>query len=353
MNTIVISHKDLDLAFNYLVDLVGKGDAELSMGDGSALVLASLRLPDNPVGQYINVEVGMLQDVGLPRVEHVRIGKLPIPGAFVDFALRRALDKWYDPSGNDSASDLVRDVSFSPSRLQVTYRWDSRAIDAVRGALVSGEDQQRLKLYNQHLVTMAAASGESVSLATLMQHLFEIAAERSQRGEAAAENRAVILLLSAYVNGRGIQRLAPEAADWPQPVTRKVTLDGRKDFAQHFVTSAALSALGGSAISDAIGLFKEVDDSRGGSGFSFNDLCADLAGTSFGEWATSPTRAGRIQSGLTASLNERVFMPDVAGLPEHMAEAEFKQRFGGVGAPRYNEIVAEIEQRVEALPLYR
>jgi uncharacterized protein YfiM (DUF2279 family) len=283
----------------------------------------------------------------------VRIGRLPIPGALADFALWQALDKWYDPSGNDSVSDLVREVSFRRNRMQVIYRWDSQITDAVRGTLVSGEDQRRLKLYNQHLVKVAAASRESVSLAALMQQLFKVAAKRSQGGDAAAENRAVILLLSAYVNDRGIQRLAPEAANWPRPVARRVTLHGRKDFAQHFVTSAALSALGGSAVSDAIGLFKEVADSRGGSGFSFNDLCADLAGTTFGEWATSPARAGRIQSGLTAPLTERVFMPAVTGLPEHMTEAEFKRRFGGVGAPRYNELVAEIEQRVEALPLYR
>jgi hypothetical protein len=353
VNTVVVSQRDLDLALNYLINLVGQGSATVSMNDGAASVLATLRLPKNKVGHYINVEAEVLQGAGIPKISHMRIGKLPVPGPFANFALRQVLDEWYGASGDGSASDLLREVKFAPDYLQVTYEWDSRITDAVRGTLLSADDQRRLEIYNHHLVDIAGSGSGSVSLATLMQHLFGVAAERSQDGGAAAENRAVILLLSAYVNDRGMQRLAPEAASWPQPDRRRVTLGGRRDFAQHFITSAALSAMGGSAISDAIGLFKEVDDSRGGSGFSFNDLCADLAGTKFGEWATSSTRAGRVQSGLAAPLDESVFMADVSGLPEHMDEAEFARRFGGVGAPKYNEMATEIERRVETLPLYR
>ena len=37
------------------------------------------------------------------------------------------------------------------------------------------------------------------------------------------------------------------------------------------------------ALAQAIGLAKEVADARAGSGFSFNDMAANLAGTRFGE----------------------------------------------------------------------
>ena len=39
--------------------------------------------------------------------------------------------------------------------------------------------------------------------------------------------------------------------------------------------SAAIAAAGGGVLADTIGVFKELDDSRGGSGFSFIDLLAD------------------------------------------------------------------------------
>jgi len=36
-----------------------------------------------------------------------------------------------------------------------------------------------------------------------------------------------------------------------------------------------------------------------------------------------------------------------------MREAEFKRRYGGIGAPAYNRMMDDIERRIAALPLYR
>jgi hypothetical protein len=92
---------------------------------------------------------------------------------------------------------------------------------------------------------------------------------------------------------------------------RKVTLNGRTDSPQHFTISAALAAHAGSPLSDAIGLYKEVDDSRRGSGFSFNDLAADRAGTRFGDLATrSPASARQLQQRVAFGIREPDFMPD-------------------------------------------
>jgi hypothetical protein len=63
----------------------------------------------------------------------------------------------------------------------------------------------------------------------------------------------------------------------------RVLLGGRVDFPQHFLVSAALVLEGSGTLSQAIGLYKEMLDSRGGSGFSFTDMAANLAGTRFGE----------------------------------------------------------------------
>jgi hypothetical protein len=46
-------------------------------------------------------------------------------------------------------------------------------------------------------------------------------------------------------------------------------------------------------------------------------------------------------------------MPDVTDLPEFMSEAEFKQRYGGIGSPRYERTMAMIEARVASRPLLR
>jgi hypothetical protein len=46
-------------------------------------------------------------------------------------------------------------------------------------------------------------------------------------------------------------------------------------------------------------------------------------------------------------------MPATADLPEFMQEAEFKRRFGGIDGAEYKKMMAEIDRRIAALPLYR
>jgi len=106
-------------------------------------------------------------------------------------------------------------------------------------------------------------------------------------------------------------------------------------------------------LADAVGLYKEIADSRGGNGFSFNDIAADRAGVRFGESAAKSATAKKLQTDVGAGIIESDLMPATADLPEFMPETEFKRRFGGIDGSGYKKIMAEIEQRVAVLPLYR
>src|SRR5581483_11453810 len=118
---------------------------------------------------------------------------------------------------------------------------------------------------------------------------------------------------------------------------------------KHFMVSAALAARAGGPLSDAVGLYKEIADARGGSGFSFNDIAADRAGTRFGETAAQSGSARQLQERLRAGAAEKDLMPATADLPE----GEFQRRFGGIDAPPHKKMMAEIEARIAALALYR
>ena len=133
-----------------------------------------------------------------------------------------------------------------------------------------------------------------------------------------------------------------------------MTLSDRDDFPKHFLISAAIAAEAGSPLADVIGVYKEVDDSRGGSGFSFNDIGADRAGTRFGEIAAeSPDRGRKFRPGDCRRGSGKRFHARRLDLPEFMAEAEFKRRFGGIGGAGYNKMMATIEARVASRPLLR
>ena len=353
VETVVVGQRDLELAVNYLTGLVGRGGAAIEIGDGSARLRATLHLPRSKLGEYVNIDAELVAGEGLPRLAPFAIGRLQIPESVTDFLLRLALDTWYHTIGSERTSDVVRRVVFEPGVMRLTYRWDARVVAAMRDALMPPADQDRLAAYNALLVERMQSGRGPVALSQLLPTFFALARTRSAAGEPAAENRALITLLAYYVQNGGIERLAPAAAHWPQPERRTVTLLGRRDLAQHFLVSAALAAQVGDAIADAIGVFKEVDDADGGSGFSFRDLCADKAGTAFGARGSAPSSAAALQQLVIELRKDNELMPAVEDLAENMQQATFTQRYGGVGDPRYEAIVSDIADRIRRLPLYR
>jgi hypothetical protein len=129
------------------------------------------------------------------------------------------------------------------------------------------------------------------------------------------------------------------------------TVHGRHDLCQHFVVSCALAAVGGPEAAEAAGLLKEVLDSRpGGSGFSFADLSADMAGVAFARrLLASPAHLERVERSFTVA--DHALPP--AGLVEGLSEAEFVKRYGGTDDERFRKAQEALRQRVLALPGYK
>lgn len=354
LRTVAISEQELDLMLNYAVGRLGRGAARVALQPGAVRLQASAEIPQSPFGRYVNVDAALRQTEALPRFEYLRIGRLPVPAAVADYVLREGLRRMVATDRGELVADVVKGASVADGRLTVTYVWSSAIEERARNVLLPAADQARLRVYHDRLVETVAKAPNKVSLAALMPPLFRTVLERDAGGDVVAESRAAIVVLAFYANGTGLGVIAPAAAQWPKTARRTVTLAGRDDFAKHFIISAAIAAEAGSPVADAIGLHKEVNDSRGGSGFSFNDIGADRAGTRFGEIAAqSPERARKLARALASGVKESDFMPDVADLPEFMSEAEFKRRYGGIGGPGYNTMMATIEARVASRPLLR
>lgn len=222
--------------------------------------------------------------------------------------------------------------------------------------LLSPEDIQRLLIYNGHLAMISQTlDDQSVSLTKVMQPLFRLARERtSSDGDAGAENRAVLLTLAMYVNERNVGDLMGIGGVSPRPRQVQVTLLDRPDLAQHFLVSAAITAIADSNVANMVGLSKEVDDSKGGSGFNFADLAADRAGVRFAELATgAPRQAQLLQQQMSEVVREADFMPQVDNLPEGLMEPEFQQRYQDQDSVAYRMVNEEIERRIAACQIYQ
>ena len=347
---------DADLAANYLIGRLGNGSAQLTVADRSATIRLSLPVASTALpalSGYLNLEGILVQTDRLPVLRSVRVGKLLIPDALTE-VLMNWVESWLRHSPEYGAGfDALRQIIISRNQLLVVYRWADAVPRGMRASIVDEDERARLLRY-QSLLAKSSARNRAASLPSMLALLARGAPPAQSGEEAVAENRAIILVATFHVLGISLEKLLPDAARWPHPVAQNITLDGRDDFAKHFMVSAAIAAYADTTLADAIGLYKEIDDSRYGSGFSFNDIAADRAGTKFGEKAVAnEDLAQELQRQLALGLEDRDLMPEWKDLPEFLSEAEFKRRFIEIDSPAYRTMMQKIEQRVANLRVLR
>lgn len=345
---------DADAAANYLANQLGKGAAKVDLTPGRAHVRLTAELPRNPLGKYLNVDAYVSERDGLPGIESVRLGALPIPGFLAERLTGWVFQGLRGSEEHRFLTEIVQSVRIAGDQVGITYRWQENLRAKLGNVAIADADQERLRVYWAHLEELSRSKPDAVSLAELTHPIFALAVERSAQGGHEDENRAAILALTFYAIQRKFSAVLPEAERWPTPRFRTVTLHRRDDLPKHFLLSAALSSGAGGPLANAFGLYKELSDMGGKGGFSFDDIAADRAGTRFGELAVAGEAAAKkLQGFMSAANREADFMPAIDGLPQYMPEAEFKRRFGGVGGAAYKNMANEIERRVAALAFNR
>jgi hypothetical protein len=363
-----ITERDLNLLllyglsrFPYTENL--KADVDLS--PNSMNTRFTYPLPNNPLGSYLNVSVALSKVSNGIAFNKLKIGMLTLPGWLINPLIPYAHQYLRDLKEYRAFIDAVqtvKDFYLQEDRLTLVYEWQPDTINRLkaqgRDLLLSEEDKKRLLVYNEQLVKVSRTlEGQSTSLTKCLQPLFRLAQERTTASsDPVTENRAAILALAMYVNKRDITEIVGtgEGERPPRPRQLQVTLLDRYDLARHFILSAAITATADSGVANVLGLFKEVDDSRGGTGFSFADLAADRAGVRFAELSIGTSEQARLlQQKLSEAPKEIDFMPRIDRLPEGIMELEFKRRFQDLDSATTRMIREEIERRIAACRIYQ
>jgi hypothetical protein len=350
-HVIELGAQDLNLAANYLLQKFAHGNANLDLTTDLLHAQASLRVPRLPWRNIVNIDTVIETRDGQPEISGLQLGSLPIPGHLATTAAQWLLDRAYAEAGLNEAGKIEQ-LRLLPGLLRLTYRWHPALLDQARQTLFRSSDLEALRSYHDELVKLQALGvGTTGPLIDLLQPLFSTALARSVERDPIEENTALLTVLGTWAGRQDLSKLIPDSPH--RPSSFRLKIQRRKDFAQHFLTSAALAARGDTALSDAIGLFKEISDTDHGSGFSFTDIAADRAGARFGEFATrSEEHARRVQQRFAAGVEETDFMPHARDLPEHIRTEAFKQQFGYVGSPEYQKIIDEINRRISTCNLY-
>ncbi len=341
--------------------------ADVAIQDGSASVDMSVPWPTPLATLYLNLQSKISMGAQRLELSSVKMGYLPIPDVLVQFLSARLEARLASSYVNYqelvNLQQSLREISFTPNLMQITMDWEPRLISRVQTQaeqlFLSAEDKERIVFYFGKLVDLVEQQPQgtrSISLNLLMFPLFETASQRVAQGaDPVLENRSLLQALSLYVNESDLSQLVdpPGAAALITPRRLNVTIQRRPDLAQHFTSSAAMSATVGAGVAGILSTSKEVHDARYRSGFSFSDLTANIAGVALGNAATSSwNEAQQLQSRLSMASEETDYMPPVSRDNAGLTEDDFSAQFTDRNSEAYVARVADIDEQIAALPIY-
>lgn len=332
--------------------------ANVSMAPGAALLDLSVPLPTPLRPLYLNLHAQLHAVDGSATLGTLWIGNIPVPGPAMHMLIALG-EQWLASSYVNydalrQLKDNIREIAFDGDAMRLVLNWEPQLIARVQNQaeqlLLSADDSARIAHYSQALADILAnlpPDTRTVSLSELLMPLFQ----QAQRSVAAGadpivENRSLLQALSLYVN-------AAETAATADARRLTVTIQRRADLAQHFTSSAAMTASVGADVAGLLATSKEAHDARYRSGFSFSDLTANMAGVALGTAATSSAAsARRLQARLAQATVETDYMPQVARDNAGLSEDDFLAQYQDRTSPAYRERLNAIDEQLAALPIY-
>lgn len=342
-------------AARVLTNAVPRLRIEPGLSDTGLTLVAAFELT---ASTWVNGEVRIMESPrrGYPAIS-ARVGALPIPEALIEplFAAAHSLAEWRADADFPTLRQAISGFEARPQQVTAVIDLPNGLFRRV-SRLVPGDDAIDVRL-TDHLYAVLMDRLESkrqVEIADVYATAFEDAPV--EQTAARQHVRAAMVAVAMTTVGYRARRLAAggEAIFRPRiPEVLNVRLAGRDDLAKHFALSAAIAAAADPSIGEALGTWKELDDSLpGGSGFSFVDLAADRAGLRFGE-AAADARAPAIVQAFRSGEKPQLLPLEALGFDEGMSESEFSRRYGNIAADRYDAFVVRIDKALDTLPIMR
>jgi len=365
-----LTEHDIDVLLSWGLSLGSPNrKAKVSLARDSASLSASVGVELGGKTRYLNLIVagglGIKEGILSLNMDRCRLGSMQVPRWLVKLSLPVVVSLLSHDRRSKPFLNAIRRVTIEPGSIEITYsrlHLPSGFREDLFGPASASEDVlASTRAQVEHLLAVVSQSPDmQPDFGVCFETVFALARERSVSGDPVIENRAGIFTLGMLLGHPRIEEfLGPVLADLDngaaRQVLRRVVLRGRSDWTKHFCVSAAITLLSDELVSDAAGVLKEeLDADIKGSGFSFADLLADRAGTTFAIQATCDEAAARtMQDRLACGFRVEEFFPPAADLPEGIPDAELQSRYGGVGGEGYNHIIKEIERRIATCAAYR
>lgn len=342
--------------------LEGMG-GRLELEPGEAILHGTLAFKPSVLGQYLNFSAhfGIIEN--RPVLNRLQLAEHDIP-AFIYLPL---LDAALQALSWEPNFQLARSVLESVNRIELADQSMSFSLDwqserllrlqaLARRSLIDSMTTELLLSYQGVLLETLSALPEDLNTTSLNSLLVPIFSHASQSpGNPQEENQAIFMILSCYLlTELSLEDLlGPEAASFEASRQLRITLESRDDLPRHLIASAAIAAYANDELANILAVFKEVQDSRTDSGFSFSDMTANRVGTRLGMLSSANSgTATSLQQFFAQDLDEQAYMP-LVGRPDGISEAEFIERYGSRSSANYLQRLSEIEAEIDELSVFQ
>ncbi len=350
-----LTERDLNIACAYLLNLYADSQSRVKLSTDHLSFQLRFTLPNNLFGRYIDLQFQLyIPPYQAPEIRNLHIGQITIADTYAGLLIEKAIQHTRLNQYLSLLSENLKEIQLYPNQLQIKYQLPAEASAKIQNLLTPSIDERALNQYQATLdkVLLKHDAAWRLSLSSILQPLFQLAQQRSTAANAIEENRLVIFIANRYVNNypnSGSKNRKRKAIPY-----YTASLYKRIDMAQHFMWSATLSASGSSDLAYLVGVEKELNDAKRGSGFSFIDLAADRAGVKFGEYATAnPEQALKIQKKMAHITAYQAFMPDIRDLPENLNAQAFQAQYQSIYSAQYQSVLQDIDQRISAREIYQ
>ncbi len=364
-----ISQQDLNLLVGFIVQKMAVRSVAVSkrqvyshvtLLQNQADIKLSISLPEISEQKFINISASFIaitdEDKYTFNLQSFTIGEIKLPDYVAKHLANYIHEKLLSEFFNYKlVTESIKTISFSPRKLTMNYRFNKKYIEKVKSQLKSQVIPENLRQALIAQTTQLAYSSQALelqsSISELFKPMFERALERSKSSDPIVENKAVFIVLAAYAINKNISHYYDKKNKYSIKM-QKIYLHKRHDVSQHFMVSAAIVSVADKQLAKAIGIQKEIDDSDGGSGFSFVDLAADYAGIRLAKYATeNENQAREIQYRLATVKEETEYMPSIEKLAEGIYRTDLNSGFKS--SEQYVEMEEIILERIKHLSIYQ
>jgi hypothetical protein len=142
---IVLTHADLNLAANYLLNHFGAGRALVSLKGGKIRFAVTAVIPDSSVGKYVNISFRLGNETGsrLPVLTKFKAGKLLLPSGLAGFVIENLIKNSFLKDYFILATEPIEAIQIDEDKITILYHQNKTALTAARDILTHSNTRNK------------------------------------------------------------------------------------------------------------------------------------------------------------------------------------------------------------------